>query len=93
MAPPPARPPASKFRSARSFRLRPEIHLPLRTDYGRLRCYGPEHVRKLLHGLGFSVQLPSRVLARANASEQDHWLRRTYPNLKGQEEPQPKTGR
>jgi transposase len=50
-------------------------------------------VRKLLHGLGFSVQLPSRVLARANASEQDHWLRRTYPNLKGQEEPQPKTGR
>jgi hypothetical protein len=50
-------------------------------------------VRKLLHGLGFSVQLPCRVLARTNASEQDRWLRRTYPNLKGQEEPKPKTGR
>jgi len=45
-------------------------------------AYHPGHVRKLLHGLGFSVQRPHRVLARADASEQDRWHRRTYPNLK-----------
>ncbi len=44
--------------------------------------YHPGHVRKLLHALDFSVQRPRRVLARANASEQDRWHRRTYPNLK-----------
>jgi len=33
--------------------------------------YHPGHVRKLLHGLGFSVQRPRRVLARADAEEQD----------------------
>jgi transposase len=44
--------------------------------------YHPGHVRKLLHGLGFSVQRPRRVLARADAAEQDRWHRRTYPNLK-----------
>ena len=44
--------------------------------------YHPGHVRKLLHGLGFSVQRPRRVLARADAEEQDRWHRRTYPNLK-----------
>lgn len=44
--------------------------------------YHPGHVRKLLHSLGFSVQRPRRVLARADASEQDRWHRRTYPNLK-----------
>ena len=43
--------------------------------------YHPGHVRKLLHALGFSVQRPRRVLARANANEQDRWHRRTYPNL------------
>ena len=44
--------------------------------------YHPGHVRKLLHGLGFSVQRPRRVLARADAEAQDRWHRRTYPNLK-----------
>lgn len=53
--------------------------------------YHPGHVRKLLHGLGFSVQRPRRVLARANPSEQDRWHRHTYPNLK--KKPKPKTGR
>jgi len=33
--------------------------------------YHPGHVRKLLHTLGFSVQRPRRVLARANPTEQD----------------------
>ena len=52
--------------------------------------YHPGHVRKLLHAIGFSVQRPRRVLARANAREQDRWHRRTYPNLK--KKPERKTG-
>ncbi len=44
--------------------------------------YHPGHVRKLLHRLDFSVQRPRRVLARADAQEQDRWHRRIYPNLK-----------
>jgi transposase len=54
-------------------------------------AYHPGHVRKLLHNLGFSVQRPRRVLARADASQQDRWHRRTYPNLK--KKPKPKAGR
>ena len=53
--------------------------------------YHPGHVRKLLPGLGFSVQRPRRVLARADAREQDRWHRRTDPNLK--KKPAGKTGR
>ena len=53
--------------------------------------YHPGHVRKLLHALDFSVQRPRRVLARANAREQDRWHRRTYPNLK--KKPARTTGR
>jgi len=44
--------------------------------------YHPGHVRKLLHRIGFSVQRPRRVLARADAEEQDRWHRHTFPNLK-----------
>ncbi len=44
--------------------------------------YHPGHVRKILHALGFSVQRPRRVLARADATAQDRWHRYTYPNLK-----------
>jgi transposase len=44
--------------------------------------YHPGHVRKLLRALGFSVQRPRRVLARADAAAQDHWHRRIYPKLK-----------
>jgi len=44
--------------------------------------YHPGHVRKLLHDLGFSMQRPRRVLARASAEEQDRWHRRIYPDLK-----------
>ena len=54
-------------------------------------AYHPGHVRKLLHNLGFSVQRPRRVLARADAEEQDRWHRRVYPNLK--KKPKPKAGR
>jgi transposase len=44
--------------------------------------YHPGHVRKLLHGWGFSMQRPRRVLARADAVAQDRWHRRIYPALK-----------
>jgi transposase len=44
--------------------------------------YHPGHVRKLLYALGFSVQRPKRILARADPAAQDRWRRRTYPNLK-----------
>jgi transposase len=44
--------------------------------------YHPGHVRKLLRALGFSVQRPRRVLARADAAAQDRWHRRIYPKLK-----------
>jgi transposase len=54
-------------------------------------AYHPGHVRKLLHNMGFSVQRPRRVLARADASAQDRWHRHTYPNLK--KKPTPKAGR
>lgn len=52
--------------------------------------YHPGHVRKLLDRIGFSVQRPRRVLARANPAEQDRWHRRTYPNIK--KKPKGKTG-
>jgi len=44
--------------------------------------YHPGHVRKVLHRLGFSVQMPKRELGLADPEEQDRWHRRTYPNLK-----------
>ena len=44
--------------------------------------YHPGHVRKLLHDIGFSVQRPRRVLARADEEKQNRWRRRTYPSLK-----------
>jgi len=43
--------------------------------------YHPGHVRKILHDMGFSVQRPKRVLARADRAQPDRWHRRTYPNL------------
>jgi transposase len=53
--------------------------------------YHPGHVRKLLHILGFSVQRPRRVLARADVAAQDRWHRRIYPDLK--KKPKRSTGR
>jgi transposase len=45
-------------------------------------AYHPGHVRKMLHHLGFSVQRPKKVLARADPEAQDKWHRYTFPNLK-----------
>ena len=44
--------------------------------------YHPGHVRKLLKDLGFSVQRPRKLLARADPNLQDRWQRYTYPRLK-----------
>lgn len=44
--------------------------------------YHPGHVRKMLHGLGFSVQRPKRLLARADAAKKAGWIRETYPEIK-----------
>lgn len=44
--------------------------------------YHPGHVRKLMHQLGFTVQRPTRKLARADPQKQDRWHRHTYPNFK-----------
>lgn len=44
--------------------------------------YHPGHVRKLLAQLGFSVQRPKRLLAKADLQLQDRWRRYTYPNIK-----------
>lgn len=44
--------------------------------------YHPGHVRKILNGLGFSVQRPKPLLAKADPQDQDRWHRYTYPDLK-----------
>jgi len=44
--------------------------------------YHPGHVRKLLSQLGFSVQRPKRLLAKADKEKQDRWHRYTYPAIK-----------
>jgi len=44
--------------------------------------YHEDHVRKILHQLGFFVQRPTRKLAQADAQWQQRWARDTYPGLK-----------
>jgi len=44
--------------------------------------YHHDHVRKLLHQLGFSVQRPMKRLALAKPELQQKWVRKTYPTLK-----------
>ena len=44
--------------------------------------YHPGHVRKLLKEMGFSVQRPKKVLAKADPVKQNKWLRYTYPRIK-----------
>ncbi len=53
--------------------------------------YHPGHVRKILYNIGFSVQRPKRILAKADPAERDRWRRYTYPNIK--KKPAPKAGR
>jgi transposase len=49
--------------------------------------YHPGHVRKLLHGLGCSVQRPTTRLVQADPKAQNKWIRYTYPNLKKTRKP------
>ena len=49
--------------------------------------YHPGHVRKVLKGLGFSVQRPTAKLVQADPKKQNKWTRYTYPNLKKKPEP------
>jgi transposase len=44
--------------------------------------YDARHVRRILEELGFSVQRPKRVLAKADPAKQNRWRRYTYPNIK-----------
>ncbi|MEW6684802.1 MAG: winged helix-turn-helix domain-containing protein [Candidatus Edwardsbacteria bacterium] len=41
--------------------------------------YHHDHVRKILHKLGFSVQDPRKKLALADENLQQKWIRETYP--------------
>lgn len=44
--------------------------------------YHPGHVRKLLKGLGYSVQRPTTRLVQADPAQKSRWVRYTYPRLK-----------
>lgn len=58
---------------------------PMVADYVRNRWevdYHPGHVRKLLHELGFSMQLPREKLARADHAAQERWMRTKLPSIK-----------
>jgi len=44
--------------------------------------YHHDHVRKILHNIGFSVHRPGKKLALAKPELQQKWVRRTYPALK-----------
>ena len=44
--------------------------------------YHPQHIPRLLHELGFSVQRPRKRLARADQEKQAVWLRERLPALK-----------
>lgn len=58
----------------------PMITRIIREEFGQK--YHPGHVRKLLAHMGFSVQRPKRLLAKADAELQHRWRRYTYPNIK-----------
>jgi len=44
--------------------------------------YHPDHMRKILRCLGFTVQLPRRELSRADPADQSHWLTQELAVLK-----------
>lgn len=67
----------------------PKVAWVIQEEFGL--SYDPRHVRRLLHQIGFSVQRPHRVLARASPEARDRWHRYTYPNLK--KKPVAKAGR
>ena len=44
--------------------------------------YNPAHVSRILHDIGFSVQRPRKMLAKADKSVQSRWVRYKYPYIK-----------
>lgn len=44
--------------------------------------YHPAHVSRILRNLGFSVQRPRKVLARADKRAQSRWVRYRFPDIK-----------
>lgn len=52
----------------------------IKDEFGVTYHHG--HVRKILYELGFSVQTPKRVLARADAEKKARWTKATYPQIK-----------
>jgi hypothetical protein len=44
--------------------------------------YHPQHIPRILHQLGFSVQRPRKRLARADLERQAAWLRTLFPAIK-----------
>lgn len=44
--------------------------------------YHKVHICRLMHQLGFSMQRPKRLLARADEAQQNRWRRQTFPNIK-----------
>ena len=51
-------------------------------------AYHPAHVSRILQQLGFSVQRPKKVLARADKQLQSRWERYRYPDIKKKPEAQ-----
>jgi transposase len=49
--------------------------------------YHPQHIPRLLHQLGFSVQRPRKRLARADLAKQAAWLRTQFPAIKKKHAP------
>ena len=45
-------------------------------------AYNWKYVPRLLHRLGFSVQRPRKLLARADHEAQANWLKNTFPAIK-----------
>lgn len=58
----------------------PTIQHVIEEEFGV--TYHHDHVNKILHQLGFSVQRPGKKLALANPKLQQKWVRETYPVLK-----------
>lgn len=49
--------------------------------------YHHQHIPRLLHALGFSVQRPRKRLSRADHERQAVWLRETFPSIKKKRPP------
>jgi transposase len=49
--------------------------------------YHNQHIPRLLHQMGFSVQRPRKRLARADAEAQAHWIRVRFPAIKKKPSP------